>query len=306
MITMKVDVIIPTFKPDEKFRRLLFMLSKQSISFSQIIIMNTEEAWWNPGFCEGIDRIQVYHVPKKDFDHGGTRNLAAHRSDADIMVFMTQDAVPADEYLLERLVEPFADEQVAAAYARQLPDEHCGEIEKYTRQFNYPEEDRKKTLADLDELGIKTFFCSNVCAAYRRSTYFQLGGFVKKTIFNEDMIYAGTLIREGYAVSYASKALVIHSHNYGCLTQFKRNFDLAVSQQQHPEVFSGVRSESEGIRLVKQTAGHLRRIHKPWLIVKLIVQSGFKFMGYRFGRNYEKLPKGVVKLFTMNKAYWNG
>ena len=127
---------------------------------------------------------------------------------------------------------------------------------------------------------------------------------MKKTIFNEDMIYAGTLVRSGYAISYASRALVVHSHNYGCLTQFKRNFDLAVSQQQYPEIFAGVRSESEGIRLVRQTAGYLWRIHKPWLIVYLIVQSGFKFMGYRFGRKYEKLPKCIIHLFTMNKAYW--
>lgn len=125
-------------------------------------------------------------------------------------------------------------------------------MEQYTRQFNYPEESRVKWLADLPELGIKTYFCSNVCAMYRRELYLQLGGFVQKAIFNEDMIFAGELIQKGYGVAYAAEAKVVHSHNYSAIQQFHRNFDLAVSQADHPEVFAGIRSEGEGIRLVKK------------------------------------------------------
>lgn len=47
---------------------------------------------------------------------------------------------------------------------------------------------------------------------------------------------------------------MIHSHNLSPLEQFHRNFDMAVSQADHPEVFEGLPSEGEGIRLVKQTA----------------------------------------------------
>ena len=104
--------------------------------------------------------------------------------------------VPADVYLVEKLVSAFEKEKVAAAYARQLPDKDCDIIERYTRSFNYPKESSVKTKADLDRLGIKTFFCSNVCAMYRRSIYEKLGGFVKHTIFNEDMIFAGKLIQK--------------------------------------------------------------------------------------------------------------
>ena len=105
-------------------------------------------------------------------------------STADLVVCMTQDAMPADETLIEELVKPFGDPEVWAAYARQLPNEECREVEKYTRSFNYPEQSMVKTKEDLDRLGIKTFFCSNVCAAWRREKYLELGGFVKHTIFN--------------------------------------------------------------------------------------------------------------------------
>ena len=67
---------------------------------------------------------------------------------------------------------------------------------------------------DLPKLGVKTFFCSNVCAMYDRRTYEELGGFVESTLFNEDMIYAGHLVQAGYAIAYAADAKVWHWHNY--------------------------------------------------------------------------------------------
>ena len=129
-------------------------------------------------------------------------------------------------------------------------------MEKYTRSFNYPEESRIKGKEDLPILGIKTFFCSNVCAAYKKEIFEKLGGFVERTIFNEDMILAGTMIKQGGKIAYCAKAKVIHSHNYSAFQQFHRNFDLAVSQTMYPEVFGGIRSESEGIKLVKKSLSY--------------------------------------------------
>ena len=40
------------------------------------------------------------------------------------------------------------------------------------------------------------------------------------------------------------------------------------------------------------------------IIIKLIFQSGFKYMGYRMGKNYKKLPMWMIKLCTMNHRYW--
>ncbi len=134
---------------------------------------------------------------------------------------------PQIESLIENLVKALTeDEKTGAAYARQLPNENCSFVEKYTRSFNYPDRSAVKTKDDLPVYGIKTFFCSNVCAAYKKEIYQKLGGFVRKAIFNEDMIYAGRLIQEGYGVAYAADAKVIHSHNYSCMQQFHRNFDL--------------------------------------------------------------------------------
>ena len=209
------------------------------------------------------------------------------------------------QHVRENLVKVLEeDEMTGAAYARQLAASDCNYIEKYTRKFNYPENSRIKSKEDLQEMGIKTFFCSNVCAAYKRNIYEKAGGFCKKTIFNEDMILAGHMINAGYKVAYVAEARVIHSHNYTGMQQFHRNFDMAVSQAEHPEVFEGIKSESEGIKLVKQTAAHLVKRRKIHLVPKLVYQSGCKYIGYRMGKMYKKLPDKVVKWCSMSPGYW--
>lgn len=300
-----VDIIIPTYKPDIKFNHLLRMLRVQTYQIHEIIIINTEEAYFPKEEYNKNPNMKVTHICYADFDHGKTRAMAASKSKADILIYMTQDAVPEETFLIEKLIRPFSSGKVGAAYARQLPAPESNLVEKYTRGFNYPEKSSIKSRKDIDILGIKTYFCSNVCAAYRRTFYEELGGFVMKTIFNEDMIFAGKLINAGYEVAYVADAKVIHSHNYGNIQQLKRNFDLGVSQAEYSELFNNLKSENEGMKLVKQTASHLIKIHKPWLIIDLVLKSGFKLIGFKLGKMYKSLPKSLILKLTMNKAYWN-
>lgn len=303
-----VAVLIPTYRPDKKFSRLLQMLQHQTHPVKQIIIMNTEKSLWNEGGYDGIPGMEVHHVTKAEFDHGGTRKKGMHYVRTDVCVCMTQDAVPADNELIENLVRAIYQESeypIAAAYARQLPDKECHIIEQYTRAFNYPAENRVKTIADLPKLGIKTYFCSNVCAAYQMEIYNRLDGFVDSAIFNEDMLYAAQVIDAGYGIAYAADAKVIHSHNYSFRQQLRRNFDLAVSQAEHPEVFADVPSEGEGIRMVKQTMRYLRDSKKAYLIPELVMQSAGKYLGYQLGKHYKLLPMTLVRKLTMNQAYWD-
>lgn len=309
MDSVKVDVIIPTFHPGLRFLALIERLEKQVLAVNRIVIVNTEKKAFEEltdcdRFCREHPKVCLYHIGQDEFDHGKTRNLAVSHSDAEIFICMTQDALPADEYVTQRLCSALcADEKIAAAYARQLPEANCSRMECYTRQFNYPEQSFVKTKADLPKLGIKTYFCSNVCAAYKRDIFEQLGGFVNHTIFNEDMIYAAGAVQAGYAIAYAADARVVHSHNYSGWQQFSRNFDLGVSHVQYPAIFDGVPPEGEGMKLVKKTAGYLAKT-APWLLPKLIWQSGMKWLGYRFGKKYKKLPIGLVRFCSMQKGYW--
>ena len=303
----KVDVIIPTYKPDEKYDKLMERLKKQTVPPNHIYVINTlpEGEKTDVGIkYQDMENLTVINILKAQFNHGGTRNMGVGFSEAEFVLMMTQDAVPADKCLIEKLLEPFKNPKVAASYARQLATEEVGVIEQYTRRFNYPEESSVKSLADLERLGIKTYFCSDVCAMYRKDTYEEMGGFVTETIFNEDMILTSRLIHAGYSIAYAANAKVYHAHKYTCKQQFQRNFDLGVSQRQYQEIFQGVKSETEGVRLVKRTASYLWKHGEALKIVELITQSASKYLGYRMGKNYEKLPLWLIRKCSMQKSYW--
>lgn len=300
---MEFDLIIPTYRPGDEFVALLRMIGIQKLSPKNVYIINTEERYWKKEF-ENIIPLKVIHIKKSEFDHGGTRGMAVSLSKMPYFICMTQDARPKTDDLFINLLEPFADEMVAISYARQEVDDLADEIERYTREFNYPEMEIVKTSDSIKELGIKALFSSDVCAAYKRESYDRVGGFVKRTIFNEDMLIAYEMLRAGYKVVYNSRATVIHYHSYSVVQDFRRSFDLGVSHREYREVFGGVSSYKEGGRLVNNLVKHLIRTRKIYLIPKFIIHTVARLIGYRLGKSYDRLPRWLVKRFSMNKEYF--
>lgn len=299
-----VDVVIPAFKPGEEFGDLMKRLMKQTVQPDHIFVLQTVQDE-NETMIQSMDeRIKVIPVLQSEFDHGGTRALGMEKSDAEFVLMMTQDAIPVDDKLIENLLKAMDDPQVGIAYGRQLARKQSGRLERMTRMYNYPEESRVKSEDDRAELGIKTYFCSDVCALYRKAYYEQVGGFVSPTLFNEDMIIAYEMMQEGFLVAYQAEAKVIHSHDYTCMQQFHRNFDLGVSQRQYAEIFAEISSEKEG-------AGYAGRVVKRLLAGGHIceafyfcLQCGFRLIGYRLGLHYEKLPKKLLMKCTGSTWYW--
>ncbi|MBE5867420.1 MAG: glycosyltransferase family 2 protein [Lachnospiraceae bacterium] len=307
-----IDVIIPTYKPDKSFLELVERLCTQTLPVNRIIVMNTEEKYYEELIYGSKisekykEKVQVHHLSKREFDHGGTRHMAVKKSQTDVFVMMTQDAMPVDEHLLENLIAPLEEEGCAVSYARQLPGPDCGMLEQITREFNYPAQSHIQSAEQLAQKGIKTYFCSNVCAAYKRKIYDESGGFIRHTIFNEDMIYAAGAVKSGYHIAYAAKAQVYHSHSYTNGQQFRRNFDLGVSQAQNPQVFAGVSSEKEGKRMVKTAAGRLRKARRWRELLHFYVQCFWKYTGYLMGKHYRRLPRRLVLKCTMSPGYFKG
>ena len=307
-----VDVIIPTYKPDNKFLVSIKRLLAQTVAPGKIIIINTDKTVWDKTgieeklkelFEESDTKLILEHIEKQDFDHGATRNLGVSKSDAKYFICMTQDAVCFDKETVKYLLRGM-DKSIKLTYARQVPDKKANKIEKFTRGFNYPVESMIKSFNERQTLGIKTYFASNVCAAYERETFDALGGFETGEILNEDMLYAYKLIEHGYFIKYEAWAKVIHSHNYSGVAQFKRNFDIGVSQASNPHIFKNIKSESEGKKMVLKTLKYLLSTHSYISVVKLVYISGCKYAGFLAGKNFKMLPKSVVRAFSMNKGFW--
>lgn len=313
-----IDVIIPTYHPDERFDLLITRLNQQTIKPDHIIIIRTKgqrsrrtafgkkisRFAINVGAYKTYQNIKIVEIEKEEFDHGGTRNLGASFSDAEFLLFMTQDAVPMNPYLIERILRDFEDKNTAVVYGRQVAARNAGEIETFVRRFNYPPKGCKKTMRDLSRLGIKTYFNSNTCSCYRRSVFDALGGFVSPTNFNEDMFFGAEAIRSGYAICYEARAKVMHSHKYSWMAQLRRNFDNGVSQRQYREIVGDAAAEGEGIRLVKEMTVHLIKKGKFLLIPMFYAECVFRYVGFFLGKHYELLPEAVCKRLSLNRKFW--
>jgi rhamnosyltransferase len=303
---VKVDAVIPAYKPGHDLRELVEKLLDQTVRLGRIIIINTDREYFDEKEYLIAPAVEVVHITRHEFDHAGTRDMGLRMSDADYVLFMTMDAIPKDNYLVEKLLSGFRRaDNIAVSYARQLPKKDCNRIEQITREFNYPAQSRVQTSDDIKELGIKAYFCSDVCAMYDTSIYRSLGGFKAPAIFNEDMVYAAGALDAGYAVSYCADALVYHSHNYTGRQYYRRNFDLGVSQADHPEIFERFNVKGTGMQLVRKSLAQICRSGTPADIIRLVYYSGMKYLGFRKGKNYHKLSLKSCLKHTSDKEYWN-
>ncbi len=244
-------------------------------------------------------------VDRRSFDHGGTRNYAASHATGDVFTFITQDAIPANEQYLQNMIQPFEDTDVVAAYGRQVSVADTNVLERMNKEFNYPPDPMRKSLADVKRLGIKTFFFTNVCSAIRSATFHKVGGFPSPIVVSEDMIIAAKCILAGYTVAYAADAQVYHSHNYTLKQTFTRYFDIGGSIRMNKWILEYTPAEGEGARLMKT---QLSRLIKPrmwrWL-PRWVAESAIKYLGYRMGLIHHALPRVIRRKCSMHPLFWD-
>jgi rhamnosyltransferase len=304
MDSLKICVVIPTLNPNAEFHGLIRRLQHQSVPVTEIVIVDSGSDQDKLASSTN-DQIRVHTILPSDFDHGGTRNLGASLAQADILVFMTQDAIPKDETLIERLTAPIRDGRASASFARQVAKSDANPVEVATRDFNYPAVSSIKSLADRERLGVKTFFFSNVCSAVSAKAFLEVDGFPERTIMNEDMILAARLLESEHSIAYVSDAVVLHSHNYSWVQQFRRNFDIGAFFAMNPKTFGDFKIGGEGLRLVR----HQLRIvteKRAWLSLAGIPwEATAKLLGFQIGKRFTSLPGWLRKQLSMHRKFWN-
>jgi rhamnosyltransferase len=203
-----VSIIIPTLNASRSLPDLLTKLEKQTFNDTEIIIIDSSSDDNTVEIAESYG-ARVFHINRNDFDHGGTRTIAASKAQGDILIFMTQDAIPANQHALENLIQPFeSDEKIAAIYGRQLPGQDATSFSAHLRLFNYPDTSYVRRYEDRNTHGFKTIFISNSFSAYRKAFLEKIGWFKDNLIFGEDTHAVARLLHEGYKVSYAADAMV--------------------------------------------------------------------------------------------------
>ncbi len=300
---MKATVIIPTRNAGKHLERLFNALNGQSVRPVQIVVVDSSSTDDTRTVCKRFD-ADLIQIEAARFDHGGTRNLAASRAVGDVLVFITQDALPKDEECLEHLIKPLETPDIGASYGRQIPKLNANPIEVFTRSFNYPSAEVVKGIDDLSRFRIKTFFFSNACSAIRKRAYEEVGGFPERTIMNEDMFLAANLIMKGYKIAYQPSAVIYHSHDYSLKTQFRRHFDIGVFFKSNGWIKNLGNPEKEGIKFLKEEIRFLLSNGMARCIPYGLVDAAVRFLGYRTGLLEGRLPLIIKRKLSLNRLFW--
>lgn len=298
-------IIIPIYHPDAGFNQLLKMLAvQQNIAFDLLILDSGSD------LSIYKDYLQLFHytiesIKPGTFNHGGTRQLAIDESAGyDFAIFLTQDAVPANEDAFANLIAAFDNPAVGCAYGRQLPNADADQAARFMRAFNYPGKSRLVTRADIPEYKLKAAFFSDAFSAYRIQALREVGGFPNDVIFGEDMYVAAKMLLQGWTKSYCADACVYHSHNYTLRQELKRYFDTGVFHAQQSWLLDKFgRADGTGVQFVKQELRYLWQ-NAPLEIPSVILHNGMKLIGYKMGLKEQHLPTAVKKRLSLQPSYW--
>ncbi len=301
----RVALVIPVRNGEPYLARMLPALRAQSLQPDEILVVDSASRDGSVAGWRGFGaRVEV--IDPAIFNHGGTRGWAAGQVNADVLIYLTQDAVPVPPDAFANLVAGlYAADDVGVAYGRQIPHPDAGVLARHARAFNYPAQGRIKRMGDAAELGIKTCFSSDAFCAYRADALAAAGGFPADVIGSEDAHVAGRMLLKGYAVNYVADAQAWHSHDYSIAEEFRRYFDIGVFYSR--EAWIGERfgkAGGEGGRFVRSELAALLQARQALRIPGAVARSAAKLIGYRLGHMESSLPLGIKRRVSMFPGYW--
>ena len=288
---MRVSLIIPTCNGAAYIAQLLCRMRAQSVPPDEILVVDSASEDGTAQIAASTPGVRVRSIERRSFDDGGTRDMALREARCDVVLFMTQDALPVDDRLIERLLAPFADARVAAVGARQIAKPDARPFERAVRAHSYPAESRVWTAADIPALGVRAFLISNVCAAYRREAVLAVGGFDRPVLKNEDMLMAEKLLHAGHALAYCSEAAVLHSHRLSLRAQFRRNLLIGRTMKRYEARFEYAQELGEGAALFGDVSRQLLGEGQVGECCCFAADCAARLLGNRVGRLIEGMRR---------------
>ncbi len=306
MNACQLSVIIPTLNGGKRFRQLLQLLSTQSVIADELIVVDSDSTDDTVAIAREF-KAKIIQISRQEFDHGATRTMAVKESRGEIVLFFTQDAVPASADVIKNLITPLVEnKKIAISYGRQLPNKNATLFARTLRTFNYPAISVVRKFADRKQCGLKTAFVSNSCSAYKKGYLQDVGYFKERLIFGEDTCCAGKLLKKGYQVAYVAEAAVFHSHNYSVAAELHRSFDIGVLHSKESwllETFG--RAEGEGLKYIRFEFFTILKEKKLFLLPVFFCRNLAKLTGYKLGRKYYAIPRWLCPKLSMNNKWWS-
>lgn len=235
---MKVTIFIPVYNGEhDHLEETLQAIYRQKAPFEWDVLITDSGSSDHSveiitKFANQYGNLRLVEIDKKDYSHGGTRQWAAENSDADYMVYLSQDAVPYTENWLEEMVVPFAlNPKVVGVVAKQKPRPYCFPAMKYDILTTFNEQGVADAITlwqgrDAQFIGhyTKESFYSDVCSAAPRKFLTETIGY-RPVKYSEDYEYGKDIIDAGYIKAYTAKGIVEHSNDVRLTEYKKRIFD---------------------------------------------------------------------------------
>jgi rhamnosyltransferase len=293
---MKVALIIPTLNAAPWWDALVAGIRAQKLKPDQIIVVDSSSTDGTASRARAAG-FTVVEIDRGAFHHGGTRQAAALLVPrADVLMYLTQDAIPCGADSFHNLVSAFRDPSIAAAYGRQLPRSHASAIEAHARLFNYPPTSQVRSWDSRSTSGFKSIFFSNSFGAFRRCALMSVGGFSSDADFGEDTLAVAHLHRAGWKTAYIANALVEHSHAHSLRAEFRRYFEIGGFHQREEWLIDQLGSATgEGRRFVVSQLRYLLT-HNPFQIPSALLSTVLKVVAYHSGRRKGRLATQPARL----------
>ncbi|MBU0713758.1 MAG: glycosyltransferase [Verrucomicrobia bacterium] len=299
---MKISVVIPVLNAAGTLPALLEALAEQHPSPPDEIVL-VDSLSTDDTRRIALAQTNVRVVPLARFSHGRARNLGAREATSEIIVLMTQDALPADGHWLAELLEPLADPQVAAVYSRQVPRPDAPPTEKFFLAYHFPPgPPLRRVRLEGRALALADVFFSNVSAAVRREALLQ-HPFDEALIMSEDQQFARDLILAGYTIVYQPSSVVVHSHRYSLGTAFRRYFDSVYSLTLIFPAHDLKVSAAMGRRYLRQEICYMLR-HHPLYVPYYCLYTLCKMAGVLCSHFADRMPLGLARACSLHRYYW--
>ena len=299
----QVSVVIPVLNAAAYLPALLEALANQKPCPPQEIIL-VDSLSTDRTRSIGRAHPQVRIVPIAHFSHGAARNLGTREAEGEIIVLLSQDALPQDDNWLAALLAALADPQVAAVYSRQVPRPGAPPTEEFFLNYHFPaDKPARRVKKSAAELALPDVFFSNVSAAIRRELL-QRYPFDETLIMSEDQLMAKTLIEAGYAVVYEPRSVVLHSHRYSLKIAFRRYFDSVYSMTVIFPRHNLWTSVAMGWRYLRQELAFIWRRY-PRYFPYYILYTLAKTAGTLAGHCARRLPRRLLKKLSLHSYHWD-
>jgi rhamnosyltransferase len=230
--------------------------------------------------------VRFHQIPAAEFGHGRTRNLLASLAQGEVLLFLSQDAEPASDQWMTRLLEPVQHDRVAGAYARQIPRPTADPLIRFFLERTYGPRPAWRRLSGATAVSIDDIFFSNVSSAIRREVWAH-HPFRDDVVMSEDQYWAFDVLTIGYDVVYVPESQVYHSHNYTLPKLFRRNWQSGASLRGLIADSPAAIAQKGAWYVVDQARFLVRDGRAHWLPYMLVYEvtkaAGFG-MGLRFGK----------------------